>query len=395
MPSKIPVYLLRTNKIVEEALVDDDVYQKLKNYRYFITNHSTSPQREVKSIENGRKKKHIMFLRRDIMGFKHNDGQTVDLVKPQKRYDFRRSNLRQGADRKRTQTKKSSSGYTWPYNFKSFRSFFAAKNENKIIDLVDLAENYEYKKGKVVLYFRHDEDININETRLFLQRNVLKYFDNWKGDIHVCKSGVNKELQTEYENKILSKMEQSAEKVEAVEAVEAVETVKSSASKEDKKLKDDSSSKAELEDSLLELMQDIEDKDKIILEQKDVMANFQSQLLKSTKTDDSDKIRITNLQNKVDTLRQKLTDQTKQAKKELVKQDEPQKQQATMQDLFSHKRNEDSNIVHHISNIINREHSKKATRAFVLENIVRNDELVPTEILIKVLKERGAENIIF
>ena len=84
----------RTTNKVREAVVDQDVYERLKGYTYLTDKNSKEPFREE---VKGNKRPRIA-LKRDVMDFNHGDPRRVCYVDKSNVFDCRKSNLKTKAE---------------------------------------------------------------------------------------------------------------------------------------------------------------------------------------------------------------------------------------------------------------------------------------------------------
>jgi len=85
----------RTTNKFRDVFLDDDDFERLKDYKYLIDKNSKEPFREV-IMEDGKRPR--VALKRDVLGFELGDPRRVCYVNKAEIFDCRRSNLKTKAD---------------------------------------------------------------------------------------------------------------------------------------------------------------------------------------------------------------------------------------------------------------------------------------------------------
>jgi hypothetical protein len=192
MTAKIGIYDGDTH--VGDLLVDDEDYDYVKDYEWFLDGHNKPYRRIIR--DDGRYT--TQYLSRDVFRMKVGDARTVHYRDTSNYLDNRRENLKINKERINRRTLKSERGHLWPYTLNAFRSFIENRPElefqkNKttriaVLNMLDNALSIVWKIKK--LEFSYELGSNeyksaISEANQSMFRRILEYYFDWNGILSI------------------------------------------------------------------------------------------------------------------------------------------------------------------------------------------------------------------
>ena len=190
----------RSSGEIFKTKIDQEDFDRLSKYKYFISNIIKKPFREA-TVKN----KICMFsLARDVMGLKYRDGRVV-YYENNDFLDCRKSNFVEG--KTRVSNKKINVGDTtifWPHTFKSFINFLdthKGDDEELVTPFLVKANKVKYSFNLIALTFMPEDyaEFQMRQVLIAFKRILHKYF-NWKGEVIAVK-----DLTIDYKNEIIAK----------------------------------------------------------------------------------------------------------------------------------------------------------------------------------------------
>lgn len=190
MTGKIIVYEEGDDTEIGSILLDDQDYEKLNGYTWYLDQHGKPFRRVTRS--NG--SLGLLYLARDIFNLPIGDGRVVYYKDTSNYLDNRRSNLVLKKARINRRTQRSSRGHLWPYKVDTYREFLAERpdrefQENKterddLLYMIDNAIEISWKIPKIEFtYGIGTEEYKLagNTINRAMFTTMLNYYFDWDG----------------------------------------------------------------------------------------------------------------------------------------------------------------------------------------------------------------------